>query len=40
LKKGEIDALSTGDPLAFILKRDNGFVEFANNLENGYENLS
>jgi NitT/TauT family transport system substrate-binding protein len=40
LKKGEIDALSTGDPLAFILKRDNGFVELANNLENGYENLA
>jgi NitT/TauT family transport system substrate-binding protein len=40
LKKGEIDALSTGDPLAFILKRDNGFVEMANNLENGYENLA
>jgi NitT/TauT family transport system substrate-binding protein len=40
LQKGEIDALSTGDPLAFILKRDNGFIEFANNLENGYENLS
>jgi NitT/TauT family transport system substrate-binding protein len=40
IKKGEIDALSTGDPLAFILKRDNGLVEFANNLENGYEHLS
>ena len=40
LKRGEIDALSTGDPLAYILKRDNGFVEMANNLENGYENLS
>ncbi len=40
VKKGEIDALSTGDPLAFILKRDNGLIEFANNLENGYENLA
>jgi NitT/TauT family transport system substrate-binding protein len=26
--------------LAFILKRDNGFVELANNLQNGYENLA
>lgn len=40
LKKGEIDALSTSDPLAFILKRDNGLIEIANNLENGYENLA
>jgi NitT/TauT family transport system substrate-binding protein len=40
LKKGEIDALSTSDPLAFILKRDNGLIEIANNLENGYENLT
>lgn len=40
LNKGEIDALSTSDPLAFILKRDNGFVEVTNNLENGYENLA
>jgi NitT/TauT family transport system substrate-binding protein len=40
LKKREIDALSTGDPLAFILKRDNGLVEMANNLEGGYQNLS
>jgi NitT/TauT family transport system substrate-binding protein len=40
LKKGEIDALSTSDPLAFILKRDNGLIEITNNLENGYENLA
>ncbi len=40
LKKGEVDALSTSDPLAFILKRDNGLVEATNNLENGYEDLS
>jgi NitT/TauT family transport system substrate-binding protein len=40
LKRGEIDALSTSDPLAFILKRDNGLIEVTNNLENGYENLA
>lgn len=40
LKKGDIDALSTSDPLAFILKRDDGLIEIANNLENGYENLA
>lgn len=40
IKKGEIDALSTSDPLAFILKRDNGLIEITNNLENGYENLA
>jgi NitT/TauT family transport system substrate-binding protein len=40
LHKGEIDALSTSDPLAFILKRDNGLIEVTNNLENGYENLA
>jgi NitT/TauT family transport system substrate-binding protein len=40
LKKGEIDALSTSDPLAYVLKRDNGLVEIANNLEGGYEKLA
>jgi NitT/TauT family transport system substrate-binding protein len=40
LKKGEIDALSTSDPLAFILKRDNGLIEVTNNLQNGYDNLA
>ncbi|MGD0107976.1 MAG: ABC transporter substrate-binding protein [Rhodopila sp.] len=40
LKKGEIDALSTSDPLAFILKRDNGLIEVTNNLENGYQTLA
>lgn len=40
LKKGEIDALSTSDPLAYVLKRDNGLVEIANNLEDGYEKLA
>jgi NitT/TauT family transport system substrate-binding protein len=37
LNRREIGALSTGDPLGYILKRDNGFVEMANNLESGYE---
>nr|WP_294548125.1 ABC transporter substrate-binding protein [uncultured Rhodopila sp.] len=40
LQKGEIDALSTSDPLAFILKHNNNLIEVTNNLENGYENLS
>ncbi len=40
LKKGEIDALSTSDPLAFALKRDNGLVKIFSNLEGGYENLA
>jgi NitT/TauT family transport system substrate-binding protein len=40
LKKGEIDAFSTSDPLAFNLTRRYGLVEVTNNLENGYENLA
>jgi len=40
MKKGEIDALSTSDPLAFTLKRDNGLVQIFSNLQDGYENLS
>jgi NitT/TauT family transport system substrate-binding protein len=40
LRKGEIDALSTSDPIAFVLKRNGALIEVTNNLENGYENLA
>jgi NitT/TauT family transport system substrate-binding protein len=36
IEKGEVDAISTGDPLAFKLKRNSHLVEIANNLIDEY----